>query len=387
MHKNIAMALAAIFFLSLSACSPLQERSVSSEGVSQGALVDDREIVALVSGDVARNRMQRVAATKGYTLRQATPLDELGLIMLSFEMPEGTTGPEAIVELEAAVPGSTVGVNHAFRTHAVTTQNATGSYANDMLNWPDVGCRAMMRIGMIDTHVNARAAGLLNRQVIQNDFTAGGARAERHGTEIASVLADPTRLRDATVFSAAVIGETEDAVRAAGADTLIKALDWLIAQDVKVANMSLAGPYNKLLDLAVERAGDRGLIIVAAVGNGGPEGAALYPAAFASVIAVTAVDADGRIYRRAIRGQHVDLSAPGVDILARSAQGTRFVTGTSVAAPFVTARIAADATVSANAGVDAVRQSLFADSRDLGPAGRDRTYGSGLMQAIDICSG
>lgn len=387
MIKNIAVAMAATLTLSLSACSPLSSQGVGSPEVSKGAFVDEREIVALVSGAEAQNRMQRFALAEGYTLREVTPLTSLDLIMLSFQMPNGTTGQKAIAELEAATPGSIVGVNHAYREQAVTAATAPQSYANAMLNWPELGCRAVKRIGMIDTPVNAIAAGLSNGQIVQQSFTSGQASSDRHGTEVASVLADPSRVRNATVYSAAVVEETTDAGRAAGADTLIKALNWLIEEDVKVVNISLAGPFNKLLDLAVKRADERGLTMVAAMGNAGPEGAALYPAAFASVIAVTAVDVDGNIYSQANQGRHVDISAPGVDILTSSSQGPRFVTGTSIAAPFVTARIAVDPRLSTNADVDQIRQRLVANSQDLGPTGPDSTYGSGLMQAANICGG
>ena len=150
-------------------------------------------------------------------------------------------------------------------------------------------------------------------------------------------------------------------------------------------NLALAGPYNKLLDLAVERASARGLILVAAVGNAGPGSGALYPAGFDGVIAVTAIDAERRIYRRAVRGAHVDVAAPGVDIMVRSDRGTRFVTGTSIATPFVTARLAADPSLANIREVSAVRERLAATAAELGPLGHDTTYGYGLAMAADIC--
>lgn len=126
--------------------------------------------------------------------------------------------------------------------------------------------------------------------------------------------------------------------------------------------------------------------MVAAVGNAGPKAAVQYPAAFTSVIAVTAVDAEGKIYRKAVQGPHVDIAAPGVDVLGSTSQGARFMTGTSIAAPFVTARIAAEPKMLAYADVTQIRQRLIANSRDLGRTGPDSTYGYGLMQATDICS-
>lgn len=347
--------------------------------------MDESEIVALVPDKGAQRRLQAFAQAKGYSLREVTRLGSLGLIMVSFDMPEGTTGKQAIAELEAAVSTATVGVNHAYREEKPGRVSAALSYANSLLDWPQSGCRALAPIGMIDTYVDGSAARLSGKRLIQQRFTSGPVGAGRHGTEVASVLADPTRLSSATLYSAAVVEDTKNAGRAAGADTLIKALDWLSAQGVKVVNISMAGPFNKLLDLAVKRAADRGLIMVAAVGNAGPDVGPQYPAAFDAVIAVTAVDADGKIYRNAVRGPHVDIAAPGVDVLASSGQGRQFVTGTSFAAPFVTARIAADAAMLANPSAAKIRQRLVETSQDLGKAGPDNIFGNGLLQATGLC--
>ena len=81
--------------------------------------------------------------------------------------------------------------------------------------------------------------------------------------------------------------------------------------------------------------------MIAAAGNDGPRAEPAYPAAYDSVIAVTAVDRSGTIYRRAIRGAHVDLAAQGVEVwTAASVKGARWKTGTSFAAPYVTAAVA-----------------------------------------------
>jgi hypothetical protein len=385
LFKNLAVVSAVILILSLSACSYDNNQDADQPQTSQGAFVDEREIVALIPDTKAQEQMQKFALANGYKLREVTRLRSLNLIMLSFEMPDGTNGKQAIAELEGAVPSSTVGVNHAYREQALNAQSSSQSYANDLLNWPKSGCKVSAPIGLIDTQVDAKVASLSNKQLIQQSFTTRTTGSNRHGTEIAGILTDPTRLNNAVLYSAAVVEETVDGGRAAGTDSIVKALNWLIEEDIKVVNISLAGPYNKLLDLAVKRATESGMIMVAAVGNAGPKATAQYPAAFDSVIAVTAVDAEGKIYRKAGQGPHVDIAAPGVDVLASPAQGARFMTGTSIATPFVTARIAAEPRMLAGADVDQIRQRLVDNSRDLGRTGPDNTYGNGLMQATTIC--
>ena len=77
---------------------------------------------------------------------------------------------------------------------------------------------------------------------------------------------------------------------------------------------------------------------VAAAGNNGPGAEPSYPAAYPGVIAVTAVDQNLNVYRRATQGAYVDLAAPGVNIWTASLKGSGALkTGTSDAVPFVSA--------------------------------------------------
>jgi hypothetical protein len=68
----------------------------------------------------------------------------------------------------------------------------------------------------------------------------------------------------------------------------------------------------------LEKARRRGILVVAAAGNF-PEGREQFPAADESVLAVAALDGDGRKTSRSNFGGFVDLSAPGVGIESASA--------------------------------------------------------------------
>ena len=82
----------------------------------------------------------------------------------------------------------------------------------------------------------------------------------------------------------------------------------------------------------------KGVVFVAAAGNGGPDAPAGYPAAYDEVIAVTAVDRKGGNYDHANRGTYIDVAAPGVQIWTALPDGEEgLLSGTSFAAPFVTA--------------------------------------------------
>ncbi|OYW62492.1 MAG: hypothetical protein B7Z31_00895 [Rhodobacterales bacterium 12-65-15] len=141
-----------------------------------------------------------------------------------------------------------------------------------------------------------------------------------------------------------------------------------------------------VLEEAITRMAERDILVVAATGNGGPLAPPVYPAAYPSVLAVTAVDANGTVYRRAGQGPHVDLAAPGVDIwTAASIKGARPKTGTSFAAPFVSAAAAAILAAEPDLTAAEVIARLTASAKDLGDPGPDAVYGYGLVQASPIC--
>ncbi|MEL7013168.1 MAG: S8 family serine peptidase [Pseudomonadota bacterium] len=376
--------VAASALVALVSCAPVSDLRPGATAASLD-VVGQRRVVALLPNAQTAERMRAAARQAGYTELDAHRLDGLNLSMLTFRMRDGVTGQDAIEELEAAVPGSTVGLNHAYRLQQDTSDANALDYAGAMMNWREGGCEARGAIGMIDTRIDTSSRSLADARIDTKTFFDGPAPAASHGTDVASVMADPDRLRNPRILGANVFGDRDAQGLLAGADALVRALDWLAEEDVHFVNLALAGPYNKLLDLAVERASARGLILVAAVGNAGPGSGALYPAGFDGVIAVTAVDAERRIYRNAVRGAHVDVAAPGVDILVRSDQGARFLTGTSIATPFVTARLAADPSLANTREVSAVRERLAATAAELGPLGRDTTYGYGLAMAADIC--
>ena len=145
------------------------------------------------------------------------------------------------------------------------------------------------------------------------------------------------------------------------------------------SNISLAGPRNLVLDRLIARAQADGHIIVAAAGNGGPTAAPAYPAALPDVIAVTAVDSRGRVYRQANQGSYVRFAALGVAVpVAAPGGGTAPRSGTSFASPHIAARLGRCVLASARASAQCINQ-LDRQAIDLGSNGRDPVYGVGLI--------
>ena len=125
------------------------------------------------------------------------------------------------------------------------------------------------------------------------------------------------------------------------------------------------------------------MVLIAAAGNAGPNSSPLYPAADPAVIAVTATDADDALFSGANRGSHIAVAAPGVAVLVPAPNGGyQFTTGTSVAAAEVSGVAALLIQRNPSLTPNAVRRILMSTAKDLGPKGRDRDFGAGLVDAL-----
>ncbi len=350
-------------------------------------VVDPTELVVITPDAADADSIAQASAPLGYSVLRRNTLGGLGQVLLVLRIPQGRTGPAAIAEIEALNAGVTAGVNHAYPTPLTSPALARLRFADTMMKWPSDGCVAHGAIGLIDTAIDPDVAAGLAADISSADFRRDVDRqtGTDHGTALAAVLAGPGRLVDARIANAVVVGDEPSLEDAAGVDDLLRALDWMVLQGVDVVNISLAGPYNKILDIGVQAAAANRLIMVAAVGNDGPSSIPRFPAAFDEVVAVTAVDADQDVYQRAVQGPHVDFAAPGVDVLLPFAD-PQFVTGTSVAAPFVTALIAADPRILGPFDPGDVVTELRERAQDIGETGQDPVFGNGIPLAAGLCS-
>ena len=240
------------------------------------------------------------------------------------------------------------------------------------------------RIGMIDSSVDVAHPALTGANIESRSFVSQGAELpDFHGTAIASIIAANDGqyqglMPNAQVYAAAVFEQDQERGEIASTVSLLRALDWLISTDVDVVNISLAGPPNRLLEAALQRAAQQNVLVMAAAGNGGPVARPMYPAAYDTVVAVTAVDTGHKVFRLANRGEYLDIAAPGVGLLhARAGGGYAASSGTSFAVPFAATAAARLRTL--HPGVD-VMAMLYQSAEDLGPPGRDDIYGYGLLR-------
>ena len=152
---------------------------------------------------------------------------------------------------------------------------------------------------------------------------------------------------------------------------IIAGLDWCDKNGMDIVNMSFGGGYSSSLHDACDAAKDAGLLLVAAAGNDG--GPVIYPAAYESVIAVSATNSSDGLASFSNYGDEIAIAAPGVNILS-TYKGGGYATGdgTSMAAPHV-------------AGTLALSANIFATADDLGLSADEQ--GAGLVDAGEAATG
>lgn len=370
------------FLVGLLALIGLAGCAAGPSGPGPADIVDNRQLLVLTAQDPESVVIK--AQPRGYSVTRIDALNRLQETLIHLRIPDGRTIPEAIAEIEALEPGVTAGANHAYKLQALAQDL---SFADTMIGWPVAGCQAQRRVGLIDGGVARDHPALVSGQIIQEvAHLSDQPPATDHGTLMADLLIGDGRLTGATLYSANAVNPSRAAGDIAGVDAILRAVNWLSASDVDLINISLAGPFNKLLNRGLGGAASNGVIFVAAAGNLGPTAPPQYPAAFPFVLAVTAVDRSFAAYPKAVRGTHIDLSAPGVDIIIESGGKLRVVSGTSAAAPYVTAVIAADRALLSAQSKDQILARLSPSVKDLGTFGKDSTYGLGLVQTLASCA-
>jgi hypothetical protein len=334
-------------------------------------------------------------AAQGYSLLSRDRLALIGADIARFGVPAGLTLEQARAQILDLVPAAGVDLNHVYEPGEFGC-GEDGCAAFDMIGWQTAAaaCPAGTALGMIDTGVNTGHAALAGVdvstvQVIADDRDPASAL---HGTAIAVLLAGrrdtrtPGLLEGVRLLAAEAFHRDSRGRDMADSFDIARAIDRLAGEGIRIINLSFAGPENAVLHRVVQAAREREIVLVAAAGNAGPNADPLYPAAFEEVVAVTAVDRHAEVYRQAAQGAHIDFAAPGVRLwTAASISGGRFQSGTSYAAPFVTAALAVARSREPEKPVAELIDELAGHAVDLGAPGRDPVFGFGLVQSDGAC--
>ncbi|BBD97529.1 serine protease [Sphingobium amiense] len=286
-----------------------------------------RGVILLTGASEASSRGLRAA---GYDITQEA-VEGIDLPILRLSVPTGRNLAKALREVRALAPEAQASADNLyFASGRAAAEGSAPLAANP------VGGKA---VGLIDGGVARHPS--LTGGVEQRGFAEGAPRASAHGTAVASLISGNGAIRGAAPGASLLVADVYGNDPAGGgAFAIVRALGWMTARGVRVVTVSLVGPANPLLEGAIRLAREKGVTVVAAVGNDGPAAPPSYPASYSSVLAVTGIDGRGRTLPEAGRALHVDFAAPGADMRAAGLSGgADKVRGTSFAAPLVAGRL------------------------------------------------
>jgi hypothetical protein len=309
-----------------------------------------------------------LAQRAGFRIARDEQAGDLGIRMVTLSLPRGMDVREGLKAIRRAAPNLQADYNHIYEPAggALLPATAAALAASAPVS---AGTRIAMIDGGVASHPSLARAG-----IEQRGFN-GPAQPTGHGTAVGSLLVGEQgpfhgAARGAQLF----VGDVYGGNPAAGSATaIVRALAWAASKRPSVINISLVGPANRTLARAVGALRARGIQLVAAVGNDGPAAPPQYPASYPGVIAVTGVDSGNRALREAGRAAHLDFAAPGADLAAAlPGKGYIEVRGTSFAAPFVAARLAATGSAAkldaeAEPGKGKVGRGIVCGSCDIAP--------------------
>ena len=341
---------------------------------------------------------------------ETVTMPSTGTSVQRIRVPTGMSSDQLKAALTKQMPLTPFVPNHRFiifggaagdapRTDGPASPSCEGEtcFGQQLVHWSSAlhACTKDVKVGIIDTSFDTSHPAFRTLKASHGQFLNGEAPSplDWHGTAVLSELGGhpesgtPGLIPHAHFFLAAAFRTDESGNASTDTVRLLSALEWMEALGVQYVNMSFTGPRDDLIETTIRRMRKKGVVFIAAAGNQGPNAPPSYPAAYPEVIAVTAINRKGESYRSANRGSYIDVAAPGVDIpaaLPNGKQGLR--TGTSFAAPFVTAILAArmprwQAAIDKGDVLTSVRIA------DLGPPGRDPIYGAGLALAPQQCGG
>lgn len=258
-------------------------------------------------------------------------------------------------------------------THPDLTGSYKGGYDfvnNDPVPWDD----------------NCHEGGFGN--VCHGTHVSGTIAAEHNGFGVVGVAPG------ASIYAVKVL----DGGGGGSASSIISGIEWANNSGMNIISMSFGKDENNtaMLD-AVNAAYNSGILLVASGGNT-YGGSVVYPAAYDSVIAVTAIDQNGQKADLSPKGQKIEVAAPGVNInsticitanaFATSClqEGYGLLSGTSMAAPHVSGEAALifstnfpDVNGDGHRDNKDVRQIIDNTAFDTGVPGRDDIYGYGIV--------
>ena len=255
-----------------------------------------------------------------------------------------------------------------------------------------------VKVGFVDSGINVAHEDLSAQNIAGTNFHSDGLPYNEdcygHGTFSAGILATQTHNNVGLCGMAPdvqIMAYRAFSKKSTTMSCVVNAIDQAIADGCQIINLSLGLSSESItLKAAITRAIDSGVIVIAAVGNDGTD-TLQYPAAYTGVIgvgSVSLINDDFVVSDFSQRNNSVFVTAPGEAIAGLGHTDVNSYhldltsasnSGTSYAAPVVSALAALALDYDEDITVEGIRYLLQTTAQDKGVTGYDTAYGYGVV--------
>ena len=260
--------------------------------------------------------------------------------------------------------------------------------------WTTTKGSPSVKVAVLDTGVSLSHPDLQGKVVATRNFSSSSTPDDvnGHGSHVAGIAAAATNNGvgvagvgySVDIMDVKVLGDSGSGLYS----DMISGITWAADNGANVINLSLGGTMaSSALESAVNYAWSKGVVVVAAAGNSASS-APFYPAYYANVMAVAATTDLDKLASFSDYGDWVDVAAPGISIYSTIPGGYGYMSGTSMASPFVSglaALLFAQATDTNGNGLlnDEVRSRIQSTADNIGLS----SIGSGRINAYRAVTG
>ncbi|WP_438969685.1 S8 family serine peptidase [Methylophaga sp.] len=349
---------------------------------------ENGEILILANSGIT-DQVIKEGAKLGYILLRRHQLDSINQTLMVLGGSDQNL-PKTIKKLNATFADAKVDLNQHYY---INEQNPL-LHADRQIQWqPETSCYPIKAnhvvVGLLDGDIDQSHPALSSKNIKTHNFLPPNQiAAQEHATAIAVLLIgnDPRQNAQGLVpfidlKAAGVVRKQAQENAVATAESIARAMDWFINENVQLINVSLTSSHaNKVSDFIFAESINKGLIIFAAAGNDSQKLSLTYPAALPGVIAITALDTEGKTLSTANQGEYIDFAAPGGG--SWTAQGKhqgRYYSGASFAVPHAISIAALYLGQQNDLTQDRLFESMQFNAVDLGSPGYDTHYGWGQL--------
>jgi thermitase len=189
-----------------------------------------------------------------------------------------------------------------------------------------------IKVAVLDSGVATDNPDINPKVVARANFSGAATNEDNygHGTHVAGIVAASHNTSGVagvcprcTILAGKVLNDSG----VGSTSSVANGINWAVSNGARVINMSIGVRASRTLETAVDNAWSKGVVLVAAAGNGGNQ-TKIYPGAYPNVIAVAATDNnDAKASFSTYGASWVDIAAPGFNVYS-TFPNHKFVLGT-----------------------------------------------------------